>query len=133
MKGSSATFGQGRYNATGSISATGLAEVYQPNLMGRAITSTARLIELFWREAGAEPSEPHPADTNRDWMLSNTGFSAYGAAWRNGQAWPTGPSPIPLDYVTRAGHLAANGPEYRQVSGEALPRVWEPGVRGITR
>jgi hypothetical protein len=99
----------------------------------KTITSTARLMDLFWREVRTDLAEPHPADANRDWVLSATEFSAYGAGWKSGQAWPTGPNPIPLDYVTRAGYLNAKGGAYRQATGRFVPEAWVPAPGGSTR
>jgi hypothetical protein len=44
----------------------------------------------------------HPADTNNDWSLSSEEVSAYETAWKNGNTWSTGPSQIPMNYLTRA-------------------------------
>jgi len=119
VDGSLQTFGQGRYNASGSISSTVLAEVYQPNLMGRAITSSARLIDLFWRDNGVVLGEPLPADTNADRMLTLDEFNAYGDAWKYGQNWSTGPNPIPIDFVTAAGRILKQGGNYGFTPGSA--------------
>jgi len=46
------------------------------------------------------------------------------AAWKLGQVWETGPNPIPIDYVTRAGFLWKTGEAYRDNGGE-LPAAWQ--------
>jgi len=48
---------------------------------------------------------PHPADTNKDFKLTTAEFNAYNTAWLKKQSWPEGPSPVPMDYLTRAGFL----------------------------
>ncbi|MBI3417784.1 MAG: hypothetical protein HY043_21035 [Verrucomicrobia bacterium] len=55
----------------------------------------------------------HPADNNpADNNISLSEFTAYAAAFRRGQAWPSGPSPIPASYVTRAALLYRAGGTY---------------------
>jgi uncharacterized delta-60 repeat protein len=56
---------------------------------------------------------PHPADIGpEDWSLSIDEVTAYGAAWRRGEAWSRPPHPIPIDYVTRAAALWRGGECY---------------------
>ncbi len=58
-------------------------------------------------------AEFHPADMSpADHRITITELTAYAAAWKRGEAWPQGPSPIPLDYVTRAGALWQGGEVY---------------------
>lgn len=76
----------------------------------------------FLNEAGAGGESPHPADTNSDWNLSISEVTAYGAAWRRGDSWPKGPSPIPISYVTHAGALWRGGGSYQYNSGA---NTWE--------
>ncbi|MBM3881249.1 MAG: hypothetical protein FJ387_16250 [Verrucomicrobia bacterium] len=62
---------------------------------------------LVWAEVR------HPADRAvADNALSLDEVTAYGAAWRLGEAWPTEPNPIPIGYVTRAGALWRGGEVY---------------------
>lgn len=61
----------------------------------------------------APEPEYHPADADKDWRISINEVTAYGAAWRRGNAWPEGPTPIPINYVTRAGYLWRSAMEYR--------------------
>jgi hypothetical protein len=64
-------------------------------------------------------AEFHPADLDpSDHRITITELTAYAAAWKRGDAWPQEPSPIPLDYVTRAGALWQGGEVY----------VYDPGV-----
>ena len=70
----------------------------------------------------------HPADLNQDWVITAGEYAAYAAAWKNNQAWPTGPSPIPADYVTRAGFLQNNGGTYYN-DGAGAPLCWKPGTK----
>jgi peptidoglycan/xylan/chitin deacetylase (PgdA/CDA1 family) len=48
----------------------------------------------------------HPADTNRDWVISISELTAYGAAWRQGNN-------VQISYLTRAGSLWRAGGAYR--------------------
>jgi hypothetical protein len=58
-------------------------------------------------------SEPHPADRSpTDQRIVMTELTAYAAAWKQGETWPEGPNPIPIDYVTRAGKLWTSGERY---------------------
>ncbi len=71
----------------------------------------------------------HPADVNQDWVISATAteYANDAAAWKNNQAWPTGPNPIPADYVTRAGFLQNQGGTYHN-DGAGAPLGWKPGA-----
>jgi hypothetical protein len=71
-------------------------------------------------------TDRHPADTNENWTVELTEFTAYATAWTNNAAWPTGPNPIPIDYVTRAGYLLESGGQYHNEGG-GKPRNWKPG------
>ncbi len=66
----------------------------------------------------------HPADTSpADWVISAAEFTAYGTSWKT-----TG-SPVPIDYVTRAGYLLQNGAPagaYKNIGG-GKPLCWVPG------
>jgi hypothetical protein len=69
----------------------------------------------------------HPADNApADRALAMAEVTAYAAAWRTGEAWPTGPNPIPVSYVTRAGYLWQSGEDYRHLPGPPLPLAWVP-------
>jgi hypothetical protein len=58
-------------------------------------------------------SEPHPADQPpADNAISIAELTAYAAAWKQGETWPRGPVPVPIDYVTRAGSLWRAGERY---------------------
>jgi hypothetical protein len=71
-------------------------------------------------------SAPHPADVNVDWIISESEYNDYASAWKNDAPWSTGPSPIPADWVTRAGFLKQNGGKYHN-DGSAQPTCWKPG------
>jgi hypothetical protein len=66
--------------------------------------------------AGLNPLYPdarHPADINpTNNALSILEVTAYGLAWKTGQAWSVAPTNIPMDYVTRAAYLWRNGETY---------------------
>jgi len=71
-------------------------------------------------------SDWHPADVNTNWTIASAEFTAYASAWTNHAAWSTGPNPIPIDYVTRAGFLVqTNGGNYQNVGG-GKPLNWQP-------
>ena len=55
----------------------------------------------------------HPADTNGDSVISSAEFEAYNTAWRANDVWPTAPSIITADFVTRAGFLLQKGGAYK--------------------
>jgi hypothetical protein len=72
----------------------------------------------------------HPADTNQDSSMVLAELTAYAAAWKQGDAWPTGPSPIPMDYVTRAAMLWRQGEAYVfDPSLGAPPLCWIPATQ----
>jgi hypothetical protein len=73
------------------------------------------------------PPPGHPADTNNDWRLSIDEITAYGAAWKQGAVWQTGPNPIPIDYVTNAGVLWKTGEVYHYDSTKNPPLCWIGG------
>ncbi len=66
----------------------------------------------------------HPADRDEDWELSISEVTAYGAAWKRGEAWPVEPSEIPISYVTRAGSLWKTGEAYEFDSAIASAPLW---------
>ncbi len=67
----------------------------------------------------------HPADrAPADYRISASEISAYGAAWRLGADWPEPPSPIPIEYLTRAGALWRNGEIYFHDPLLPMPPLW---------
>ncbi|MBI4657721.1 MAG: immunoglobulin domain-containing protein [Verrucomicrobia bacterium] len=67
----------------------------------------------------------HPADNSpADSRITINEATAYGAAWRKGATWPSGPNPIAIDYVTRAGTLWKNGEAYTIDPNIAGPPLW---------
>ena len=68
----------------------------------------------------------HPADADQDWSLALGEVDAYVAAWRSGAPWQTGPSPIPIEFVTRATYLKESGGTYHHAGG-TLPLGWASG------
>ena len=68
----------------------------------------------------------HSADTDTNFVLTAAEFSSYASAWKAGQGWTNGPSPISADYVTRAGYLMTNGGTYHN-DGSARPVNWKVG------
>ena len=56
----------------------------------------------------------HPADrAPADKRISIHEVTAYGLAWKTAAIWPTGPTPIPISYVTRAGAIWKGGEAYK--------------------
>ena len=71
-------------------------------------------------------TDQHPADTDTNWVMTVAEFTAYATAWTNRAAWATGPNPIPIDYVTRAGYLAGTNSGAYHNAGGGKPRNWQP-------
>jgi hypothetical protein len=67
----------------------------------------------------------HPADTDNDSSISQSEFETYNAAWRTNEDWPTAPTKIPVDFVTRAGYLLQKGGAYKNI-GVGKPATWVP-------
>jgi hypothetical protein len=69
----------------------------------------------------------HPADTNQDKSIVLGELTAYAAAWKQGHTWPSGPSPIPMNFVTRAAMIWRHGEAYVfDPSQGAPPLCWVP-------
>lgn len=66
----------------------------------------------------------HPADANQDGRIVIGEVTAYGAAWKRGDTWPTEPNPIPIGYLTRAGALWKGGEAYEKDANVAQPPLW---------
>lgn len=69
----------------------------------------------------------HPADLNSKGVITPDDFNQYAAAWLSSEPWVSPPSPIPADYVTRAGYLLLKGGTYHN-DGSAQPTNWKPGT-----
>ncbi len=96
--------------ATASFTGTGSAEGFSSAVGGAA---TLSIIQY------------HPADNNpSDWKITMDEVTAYGAAWKRGQAWPVPPSPILIDYVTRAVALWKANESYRVNPAVASAPLW---------
>ena len=67
----------------------------------------------------------HPADTDNNSSISQSEFDAYNAAWRINEDWPSEPTRIPVDFVTRAGYLLQKGGAYKNI-GVGKPATWVP-------
>jgi hypothetical protein len=67
----------------------------------------------------------HPADVSGDYSISLDEFNNYNQAWRANDTWPTAPSQIPVDFVTRAGYLLQKGGDYQNI-GVGKPATWVP-------
>jgi outer membrane protein assembly factor BamB len=67
----------------------------------------------------------HPADNNPvDGTMTIAEMTAYGAAWKRGDAWPTGPNPVPVNYLTRAVALWQDGEFYGYNSNVVVAPLW---------
>lgn len=99
----------GRYEFTGNSSANGKAYPIGGDHVIEGVNSK------------------HPADQNTDRAINLVELTGYAAAWKNGDSWPSGPVPIPVSYVTRAGFLWKRGEAYvfDPASG-APPLCWVP-------
>ena len=68
----------------------------------------------------------HPADTNQNWQITAAEYANYATAWKNSQAWPTGPAQVPADFVTRAGYIQNVSTNYHN-DGAGAPLGWKTG------
>ena len=58
-------------------------------------------------------AQPHPADINpTNFFIGTNELDAYTTAWKRCQTWPVSPSPVPVNYLTRAGYIAQGGGAY---------------------
>ncbi|HVV71080.1 MAG TPA: hypothetical protein VHI52_06200 [Verrucomicrobiae bacterium] len=92
------------------VSPTGILAQQSATVLGRG-----QLTRVDLGSGGPDYSAylKHPADNSpADNSISSAELNAYSTAWRSGQAWPLGPNPIPIGYVTRAGALWAAGGTY---------------------
>ncbi len=99
-----------------------------PSIPATDIDNEARIVDTTVDIGADEMSntDPHPADLNDDWVISEAEYTAYAAAWKNDQAWSRQPSPVPADFVTRAGYLKQqSGGSYRN-DGGPKPTCWVP-------
>ena len=71
------------------------------------------------------PTIPHPADTNVNFVIEESEYNAYNNAWRNNLPWAGSPENIPIEYNTRAGFLVENGGAYTN-TGAMKPLCWTP-------
>lgn len=78
---------------------------------------------------GTNPLEAdslHPADRDpANSRITINEVTAYGLAWKTSATWATGPNPIPVSYVTRAGALWKGGEAYELDLDVAItPPLW---------
>lgn len=105
------------YELTPSISETG-----PKKFVGIAIKDN--VISGISGEGSLNQAQVHPADLNADLQLSTSELAAYASAWQNGNAWPAGPNPIEVSFVTRAGFLVQRGGTYSVNAPAKLPLTW---------
>lgn len=72
---------------------------------------------------GADDSHFHPADTDKDLVISAGELAAYKMAYEKGDSWPEPPNPIPEEYVRNAESLAGNGGGYHYDASKSPPWV----------
>jgi len=68
----------------------------------------------------------HPADVDHSWSITINELTAYGAAWKRGDPWPTEPFVIPIEYVTNAGLIWKTSEVYLYDSSFPMPGSWVP-------
>ncbi len=107
------------YELTPPISETG-----PKNFVG--IASKDNVISGIGGEGILNQAQAHPADLNADLQLNTPELAAYASAWQDGSAWPTGPNPIEVSFVTRAGFLVQRGGAYSVNASAKLPLAWIP-------
>jgi len=71
-------------------------------------------------------TEFHPADRDRNKVITLVELTAYAAAWKGGESWPIAPSSIPASYVTRAALIWKRGEAYIFNGTVAAPLCWSP-------
>jgi len=80
------------------------------------------------RDIGAyeyNPTIPHPADTNKNFIIEESEYTPYNNSWHQNLPWPTEPTEIEIEYNTRAGFLIENGGAYTN-TGAMKPLCWKP-------
>jgi hypothetical protein len=70
--------------------------------------------------------DPHPADTNGDFVMSLFEVMNYIYAYQRGNSWTVAPSPPTLAYVMQAIYLYQLGPDYYNDGITAEPGCWVP-------
>jgi len=68
--------------------------------------------EMICGDSEISAGSYHPADTNRNWVISDDEVTAYAASWRLGDPWSIEPEVIPGDFVTNAGLIWKAGGSY---------------------
>jgi len=111
------------YHLTPPLAATGPAE----------FTGTAMADRTTSRISGARvirPAPPHPADqAPTNMVIELAELTDYVNAWRTCPVVSGGPSPVPVNYVTRAGFLFRRGGAYTYSTNQPTPLpplLWVP-------
>jgi len=71
------------------------------------------------------PTIPHPADTNKNFIIEESEYTPYNTSWHQNLPWSTEPTEIEIEYNTRAGFLIENGGAYTN-TGAMKPLCWKP-------
>lgn len=78
----------------------------------------------------------HPADETFDGVVTDDELTEYSALWKTGASAETGPTPVPIDYATRAAYLLQTGGAYHYLPAmdpviwPTDPSVWQSGAPG---
>lgn len=83
---------------------------------------------LVTGDVAIDDQQLHPADRFPvDAWLTINEMTAYGAAWKRGTNWLSGPAPVPLDFAARAVALWQSGEAYTcNTNFGSAPRCWTP-------
>jgi len=71
------------------------------------------------------PTIPHPADTNKNFIIEESEYTSYNNSWHENLPWSTEQTEIAIEYNTRAGFLIENGGSYTN-TGAMKPLCWTP-------
>ena len=71
------------------------------------------------------PTIPHPADTNKNFIIEESEYTPYNNSWHKNLPWSTELTEIEIEYNTRAGFLIENGGAYTN-TGAMKPLCWTP-------
>jgi len=113
------------YDITPPVSETG-----DKTFTGKAYPDTAD-INIAGQTVITQCSPYHPADINKDFVLSGNEVSTYSYYWKKGMAWSVEPNPIPMNYVVSAAGLWFEGEKYKlDVTAGACPLCW---ISDLTR
>ncbi|MDB6027346.1 MAG: large protein, partial [Verrucomicrobiales bacterium] len=86
---------------------TGTASVTNSGITSVAVTSPITGVTTVTR------AQAHPADLNpTNFFIETSELDAYTLAWKRCEKWPVSPSPVPINYLTRAAYIVQGGGPY---------------------